>query len=372
METLRVYHDMIRIEGWSNKESSTVLNIPAITSKIALHLIASCGFGLPLTWEDAVGEKIRGLSLSECFDISSNAVLFQAFLPKWVWRLPFKAIQKVTEANLVLESIVQRIIEKRRIDGPSPLAESNEKDVFSLLMTANDAEKDNRNVLTDKELVANVFLLMLAGHETTSRALTSTLGLLACHPGAQDLAYQEIIRVTGGIRDPTFEDYDSLPYVLGCMLEGMRLFPSITGLPRQAAVDTLLTIEDNGGSTSTLPVKKGTIINMDFINASFNEKYYSSPFAYDPSRWLDPAIEQGVNFSYGPRVCVGKKFALTEGVAFLSMLVKDYKLEPVLEAGEDLAGWRARCLDGNVTMTVGFGPGNFPLTLVKRAAKAMP
>jgi len=113
-------------------------------------------------------------------------------------------------------------------------------------------------------------------------------------------------------------------------------------------------------------VKQSTVMTMDFVNISFNEEYYLSPFKYDPSRWLDPKVEQGVNFSYGPRICVGRKFALTEAVAVLSMIIKDYKLEPVLQEGESPAEWRQRCLDGNVTASVGFGPGKFPITLVKR------
>ncbi|KZO93607.1 cytochrome P450 [Calocera viscosa TUFC12733] len=370
-ESVRVYYDMIRSEGWADKTSFEIPNVPAITSKIALYLIASCGFGLPLTWTDTVGEKVRGLTLAQCFETSAGAVIPQSILPRWMWNFPLSYFRRVKEANLALESIVRRIIEKRRQEGPNPLAEANEKDVFSLLLNANDAEKDTKAALTDQELVANVFLLMLAGHakappETTSRGLGSTLGFLACNPYAQDKAYEEIMSVTGGVRDPTFEDYDSLPYTLGCFLEGTRLIPSVPSIPRQAAIDTSLKIPEKDGRTTTLPIRTGTVMVADFMNISFNPEYYPSPEVYDPARWLDPNMEPGINFSYGPRVCVGKKFALTESLATLSMLLKDYKMEPILDAGETLADWRRRSLEENIEVSVGFGPGKFPVRLVKR------
>ncbi|KZT55773.1 cytochrome P450 [Calocera cornea HHB12733] len=367
-ESVRVYYDMIRSEGWADRSSFTIPDVPAVTSKIALYLIASCGFGLPLTWSDTVGEKVRGLSLSQCFEVSANAVIPQALLPKWVLNLPWSYFKRIKEANLALESIVRRIIEKRRQDGPNPLteAEANEKDVFSLLLNANDAEKDSRAALTDQELLSNVFLLMLAGHETTSRGLGSTLGLLACHPKVQDKAHSEIMHVTGGVRDPNYDDYDALPYTLGCFLEGMRIIPSVTGIPRRATVDTSLKVREKDGTMSTLPIKQGTVISVDFINICFNPEYYPSPEVYDPARWLDPEVEQGVNFSYGPRICVGKKFAMCEALATLAMLLKDYKLEPILEEGESVPQWRQRNLEGNIQTGVGFGPAKFPIRVVKR------
>ncbi|EJT98651.1 cytochrome P450 [Dacryopinax primogenitus] len=366
-ESIRVYYDMLRSEDWASKSSFEISDVPGLTSKIALYLIASCGFGIPLTWTDTVGEKVRGMTLSQCFDVSANAVILQSVLPQWMWNLPLRHFKKVKEANLALESIVRRIIEKRRSEGPSPSAEANEKDVFSLLLNANDAEKDTKAALTDQELVSNVFLLMLAGHETTSRALGTTIALLACHPESQEKAHDEILRVTGGCRDPTYEDFDALPYTLGCFMEAMRIIPSVISIPRRAMTDTTLRIPEPDGSTSTMPVKQGTVFVTDFTNICFNPAYYTNPESYDPSRWLDPKLEQGINFSYGPRVCVGKKFAQTESLATLAMLMKDYKIQPVLEAGESLAEWRRRNIDDNIQPSIGVGPGKFTVRLVRRA-----
>jgi len=366
-ESVRVYHDMLKSEGWATQASFEIPDVPAITSKIALYLIASCGFGLPLTWTDTVGEKVRGMSLSQCFEISASAVIPQAMLPQWALNLPLNYFRRIKEANLALESIVRRIIEKRRAEGPSPQQEANEKDVFSLLMNANDAEKDTKAALTDQELLSNVFLLMLAGHETTSRALGTTIGLLACHPDAQEKAYEEIMRVTGGTRELNFDDYDALPYTLGCFFEGMRVIPSIVSIPRQSAVDTTLRLPQKDGSIVNLTVPKDTVGVADFTNICFNPEYYVNPEVYDPARWLDSSLEPGINFSYGPRVCVGKKFATTESLATLSMLMKDFKIEPILEAGESLREWRQKNMEGNVVPGVGFGPGKYAVRLVKRA-----
>ncbi|KZO93611.1 cytochrome P450 [Calocera viscosa TUFC12733] len=366
-ESLRTYYDMVQTEEWLNHGGSYVHpDVIAMTSKIALYLIASCGFGMSLAWDGNVGERIRGLSLPECFQITSDSMIAQIFLPKWAFRLPFKALRKVYESNLVIESILMRIIEKRRLAGADPVQQGNAKDVFNLLLTANEAETDSKNALTDRELISNCFLLMLAGHETTSHGLGAALGLLACNPDIQEKAYEEVMTVVPDGSDPTFQDLESLVYVQASFMEAMRLFPSVNGIPRRAVQDTVLKVPTKQGSAYDLPIKKGQIIVVDFIGLNYNERHYSHPDEYTPGRWLDPTVEQGMNFSTGPRVCVGRKFAMVEGTTILAMLIRDWKITPILYEGETLPEWRVRCMDNAVAAAIGFGPTAFPLRFTKR------
>ncbi|EJT98642.1 cytochrome P450 [Dacryopinax primogenitus] len=381
-ESLRTYYEMIQTESWPVEPgiSCTSPDAIAMTSKIALYLIASCGFGMTLSWEETVGERICGMTLPECFHIASASMIPQLFFPKRMFHLPIRA--KIYESNLVIESILLRIIENRRRQGPTFEQKESRKDVFSLLLTANEAEADSNMALTDTELVSNIFLLMLAGHETTklisnvflllvaghettSHALASSLGLLACHPDVQEKAFQEIVSIVPDGRDPTYNESESLRYVQACFLEGIRIFPSVAGLPRCATVDTSLQVPD-GADRKDIFIKKGQYMVLDLFAISYNSAYYPNPDQYIPERWLDPNTEPGINFSTGPRVCVGKKFALTEGTAILAMIIRDWKIEPMLKDGESLQEWRLRCLDNSVANSLGFGPTSFPLRFRRR------
>lgn len=367
-ESVRTYYDMIQSEGWLNhpEGSYVVPDIMVTTSKIALYLIASCGFGMRLDWNEAVGEKIRGMTLVDCFHIASSSMIPQIFLPKWFFRLPIRALRKIYESNLVIESIMLRIIEKRRLEGPTVEQQQNAKDVFSLLLQANEAETDSKAALTNQELVSNVFLLLLAGHETTSRALGATLGLLACNPEAQEKAYAETAKATRDGSDPTFADMELFTYVEACFLEATRMFPSVTGIPRRTVENTVIKVPTKEGTGFEVPLQKDQYIMIDFIGINYNERYYPNPGTYIPERWLDPEIELGMNFSTGPRVCIGRKFALTETTATLVMLIRDWKIEPILQDGDTLLDWRIRCMDDNVAASIGFGPIGFPLRFTKR------
>lgn len=55
----------------------------------------------------------------------------------------------------------------------------------------------------------------------------------------------------------------------------------------------------------------------------------------------------------GPRTCIGRKFATTEAICFLAALLRDYKIESVLRAGETRAEWRACVLDARLMLTLG-------------------
>lgn len=64
------------------------------------------------------------------------------------------------------------------------------------------------------------------------------------------------------------------------------------------------------------------------------------------------ALEGFTGFSFGPRTCLGHKFAKIEAVSFLTHLIKDWKIEPDLRSGETTQDWRKRVLDPGFGMTL--------------------
>ncbi|EJT98659.1 cytochrome P450 [Dacryopinax primogenitus] len=345
-ETIATYYDCLATQKWEKEREFIMSDVPAITSKFALYLVAKCGFGIHLTWNEEVGERVDGKSLPECFDVTSRSVVFLSLLPRWMIRSPIPAMRRLYEASNILEKIVQDIIDKRRAEGLGD--EKQAKDIFSMLLSANDLEKGSAGALSDRELVSNVFFLLLAGHETTGKALAATLGELACNPHHQQRAYEEVMSVLPDGRDPSYTDIDRLPFVQACFMEGLRMFPSVPNTMRGPIEDTVL--QNKQGGITPFRVPKGTPVTLDFFGLSYNERVYPEPDTYKPERWLDPKTEPLSTFSYGPRVCIGKRFAMVESTCLLALLL-------------------LACIMGeNVESVVGFGHKRFALSFTRRNA----
>ncbi|EJT98661.1 cytochrome P450 [Dacryopinax primogenitus] len=366
-ETKNTYYDCLATEKWENEREFIMPDVTAVTSKFALYLIAKCGFGIGLSWNEDVGERVRGMSLPECFEVTSNSVIILSFLPHWTYSLPIPALRRLYNASNILETIFKGIIDKRRVEGFGNTSE--DKDIFSLLLAANELEKGSKGALSDRELVSNVFLLLLAGHETTSKSLAATLGELACNPEVQQHAYDEIMSVIKEGSDPTFDDFEKLPFVQGCFQEGLRMYPSAQLVMRRPVEDTVLQVPSRQGGVVPLSVPLGQVLALDFVGIGYNARVYKDPKSFNPARWLDPATEPLLNFSYGPRVCIGKRFAMVESTGVLALLLRDYKVEPILKDGQTIADWHAAWVE-NVEATVGFGHKRFPLKFTRRSARA--
>ena len=76
------------------------------------------------------------------------------------------------------------------------------------------------------------------------------------------------------------------------------------------------------------------------------------------------SLDGFIGFSFGPRTCLGHKFAKVEAVCFLTNLLREWKVEVVLRDGETIEGWKERILTPQfgVTLTL----GQVPVRLVRR------
>ncbi|KAG5633272.1 hypothetical protein H0H81_009242, partial [Sphagnurus paluster] len=99
----------------------------------------------------------------------------------------------------------------------------------------------------------------------------------------------------------------------------------------------------------------------------YNPRYFKDPEEFKPSRWSGVSNESEVflGFSIGPRACIGRKFATTEGVVFLTMLLRDWRVEPVFSAGESKDAW-AKKVFSHPTMGMTLAVRDAPVRLVRR------
>ncbi|KAK6064490.1 cytochrome P450 [Seiridium cupressi] len=214
---------------------------------------------------------------------------------------------------------------------------------------ANDSLRGSKKPrgLTDDEVVGNVFVMNVAGHDTTANTLGFALMLLSASPETQRWLHEEIITVTPNEpgQDWGYELFSRLKRCQAVILETLRLYAPITGLPK-VTYKTAQTLRV-GNRLFTIPPDIETFPML--LGAQTDPNHWVDPCIWRPSRWIlhDETIgtidkeellvpQRGTFFPWaeGPQSCPGKKFSQVEAVAVLAHLFRDHHVRPKMEVGE--------------------------------------
>jgi cytochrome P450 len=199
-------------------------------------------------------------------------------------------------------------------------------DLFSTLLAANDHALDAAT-LTEDEIIANLYIFLVAGHETTAHTLCFTFALLALYPEEQEKLFEHIKSVIPDGQKLTYEQMPLLTYSMAVFNETLRMFPPATSIPKTTAEDTILVTHNIHGEKCTIPIPKDVNITISLPGLHYNPRYWEDPYAFRPSRFLkDWPRDAFLPFSAGARACIGRKFFETEGIAVLTTLVSRYKI----------------------------------------------
>ena len=140
--------------------------------------------------------------------------------------------------------------------------------------------RDGITDFKDEDILAQVRLFMIAGHETTSMTMTWTILLLAKHPEYQERAREEIRRVLGDRDEITLQDSKEMTFLDNCIKESMRLYPAASFFNRSTTTEMKL-------GKYTIP--KGTYITVDIANVHRNEKFWKDADCFKPDRFNSEA-----------------------------------------------------------------------------------
>jgi cytochrome P450 len=202
----------------------------------------------------------------------------------------------------------------------------------AMIVASNESEGEARR-LTDSEVLANVFTLLLAGEDTTANTLAWIVYFLAKHPEAQEELRAEVDSVMGSASVmPDYASVSRLRYLGAVAHEALRLKGPVPFMAMSAARD--VTVAD-------IEVPEGTPIFLLLREVARRSACFPEPDKFDPQRWLTsdtPAARAdfaraSIPFGAGPRVCPGRQLALLECSLLISALVKNYEFD-LAEFGE--------------------------------------
>ncbi|MBY5988599.1 cytochrome P450 [Roseovarius atlanticus] len=292
------------------------VEIEAETSHVAADVIFRTLFSIPI--EDEIATRV----FNEFREHQRTQPMLNlaAFLPLPRWFPRFHRAKTKATARTIRDLITR--LTRRRMEeiaaGTAP------DDLATKIMTTTDPETGDR--FDTPEMVDQVAIFFLAGHETSASALAWALYLLAMHPDWQNRLAAE---AQGVLTDGTmgFSDMGKLRVSRDVFRETLRLYPPVPMMVREAACPE--TFRDRA-------VPKGSQIVLSPWHQHRHERLWDRPDAFDPARF---ATENGkaclrtayMPFSAGQRVCTGAGFAMIEGPLLLSMLVAAYRFDLVPE-----------------------------------------
>jgi cytochrome P450 len=327
--------------------------------------------------------------LSKALDINEAKVIFAAFaryqrraglmMVLRFLRLPKPWLQRLirADAGLIRNWITAAIAERSRpgpTTNPNPNPNNGHQDLLAALKQAKErpvlpaksdpvqtgegaaaaptkpmAGVDENNFgFSQDELIDQVCVLFLAGHETSASALTMACYLLARYPETQARFAREIQQVRSGSAPPGsapnhrrplgYDDLRQFPYGTALLQETLRLYPPISFFIRESQAASQL-------GESRCPM--GALLAISPWVIHRHEQHWSDPNSFRPERFLVDQASDGdkqwardayLPFGLGPRKCPGAAFALQEALLVLAELVSRYQL--LCEPGQepDLVG----------------------------------
>ena len=208
-----------------------------------------------------------------------------------------------------------------RYDAISRGDETEWTDILSTLLNTIDPETNER--FSFKEIVDQVAMLFLAGHETSASALSWTFYLLSEYPEIQQQAFKEI-QDTVGDRKIKKEDIKKLTFVTAIFRETLRLYPPVGFMAREAKEE--VTLRDK------IVAKGKTVIVSPWL-IHRNKDNWQKPHEFNPQRFLEshdiPLKSKYLPFGMGQRVCVGASFAMQEAILIIASFLQQYRIENI-------------------------------------------
>lgn len=289
--------------------TGTEIEIEEVASHAAADVIFRTLFSIPI--EDRLAAQV--FDEFRAYQRSQPILNLAAFirLPRW---MPRFHRAKTKRAAKRIRGLITQLVDQRKVviaDGTAP------DDLATRIMTTPDPETGT--CFTAAEMVDQVAIFFLAGHETSASALAWALYCCAAAPDWQTLIADE----AEALVDP--KDVKRLTNSRDVFRETLRLYPPVPMMVRE-------TTRPETFRKRAIPKAAQLVLSPWHLHR--HTRLWDDPDSFDPSRWQSDATRKSAReaympFSAGPRVCPGAGFAMAEGPLLLSLLLRAVAVTPV-------------------------------------------
>ncbi|MFE9835614.1 cytochrome P450 [Streptomyces sp. NPDC005551] len=350
-EAMEGYHPMMlavteRLTDRWDREAAAghAVDVPGDMTKLTLETIARTGFG----HDFGSFERSRPHPFVDAMVGALTHAQRRNVVPAPLAPVLLRRASRRNEADMdCLNRTVDAVVAARR-------TASGDGDLLDRMLETAHPRTGER--LTPENIRRQVITFLIAGHETTSGALSFALHYLSRHPDVAARARAEVDRVWGDTARPGYDQVAKLRHVRRVLDEALRLWPTAPAFAREARQDTVL-----GG---VHPMRQGAwALVLTAMLHRDPEVWGTDAGRFDPGRFDAKAVRARPAHTFKPfgtgvRACIGRQFALHEATLVLGLLLRRYELLPE-------PGYRLRVAERLTLM-----PEGLRLRLDRRAAAA--
>ncbi|EIM89578.1 cytochrome P450 [Stereum hirsutum FP-91666 SS1] len=353
-----------KLQATSRKDGKLEVDIFKWLNKVTLDIIGLAGFeyafdALSNDSDEETNELYEAIRSVQKFNPFQPSFAIQLFFP--ITRIIPTARSRISAASLkTMRRIGSKLIASKKaevlgsagiphinpdVDAKVGKQDVKGRDLLSLLIKSNmagDLAEGER--MTEEEILAPTILV--AGHETTSTALTWTIFALSVQSHIQTKLRSEIMQRPAD--SPTMDEINSLPYLDGVIREVMRLHAPVAQSERIAVRDCVVPLggsgsrDKNGVVMDHLRLREGDIVKLPIraINRS-KEIWGEDAEEFKPERWLNdnkskteaqvhsvPGVWSNLmSFLSGPHACIGYRFSIVEMKYLLFTMIRSFEFE---------------------------------------------
>ncbi|MFJ3597046.1 bifunctional cytochrome P450/NADPH--P450 reductase [Streptomyces sp. NPDC090126] len=317
---MRDYHaTMLRVARsligkWDHAAGRKAVDVPEDMTRLTFDTIGLCGFGYDF-------ESFRREDLHPFVEAMVRALEFAQSKAESIpgsEKFRPKRVERFRQDVKLMTGLVDEVIRRRRQSD-----DTSTGDLLGRMLHTPDARTGRP--LDDVNIRNQVITFLIAGHETTSGALSFALHYLTKHPEVLARARAEVDALWGDAEtpDPEYGDVGKLTYIRQVLNESLRLWPTAPAYAVEPLQDTVI-----GGKYA---VRKGETLMVLTPALHRDPAWGENVELFDPERFTpEQEDKRSVHlfkpFGNGERACIGRQFALHEATLLLGLLVHRYRL----------------------------------------------
>jgi cytochrome P450 len=294
----------ILVSKWDNlrgKDEFIITDVSKDLMETTLQIVSKAVFDM----DSSEKTEMVGEELGEFLKGAAIRIQGPIQIPFW---LPTPLNRRVKKSIRKIRGWIDDVVQSK-IKNPG-------KDLVSMLLELK--EEGTNQGMTEIQIRDEAITMLLAGHETTSNALSWCLYLLAKNPSV----FQKLEEELNQFKDTPlqFETLTQFKYARMVIDETLRMYPPAWVIERKSISEDQL---------GPYKISANTNISISVYEMHHDPRFWDSPLEFRPERFSQEGTI-GPKFAYfpfggGPRICIGNAFAIWEALILLITITRKYK-----------------------------------------------